>query len=221
MPRTSGRKRSLHKSDSALGSSRNLKASIAFIARWLFRRHALQHMPTDWIRARQRPSDVLRNPRSNGTAAAGSVAWRRRHHRDVVWPSLTCPRRQSADHKRSSSRAADAQLRRRTRIPQMRWRRSERKNGTALSARNQDKAGRDGGVFVDYLQVSCTSRPRERQGHERSALGEDAKNNAVRCEADALRRVQDHRGSLSSVLIWRPRLLLTLEQYKNDFIQYS
>jgi Protein of unknown function (DUF1428) len=46
------------------------------------------------------------------------------------------------------------------------------------------------------------------------------KNNAIRCEAHALWRVQDHRRSLSSVLIWRSKLFPTLEQYKNDVIHY-
>jgi pimeloyl-ACP methyl ester carboxylesterase len=35
-----------------------VKGSIPFIAEWLSRYHAFQHTPTEWIRARQRPSDV-------------------------------------------------------------------------------------------------------------------------------------------------------------------
>src|SRR4030095_4034699 len=97
----------------------------------------------------------------------------------------------------------------------MLWRRSERENGITVSTRDQGKARRDRGVFMDYLQVPCTSRPRERQGHEGSALRKDAQNNALRCQADALRRVQDHRRSLSSLVSFKTPNLAAKKLFLN------
>ncbi len=73
------------------------------------------------------------------------------------------------------------------------------KMGEVVSTRDQSQTCRDCGFFVDRLPVACTSRPRERQGHERSAFREDAEGDAFRYEAHALRRIQDHRRSLSAL----------------------
>ena len=82
---------------------------------------------------------------------------------------------------------------RRARVHRMRGRRSEDQNGNgdAVCESRQNEGRRDGGLFVDSLQVEGRPRSHQQESDEGSAPGEHdgPEVDAVRHEADGVRRV--------------------------------
>src|SRR5687767_8521482 len=78
-----------------------------------------------------------------------------------------------------------------SRLQGVRGRRSECEMWSAVSAPDEDQAGRESRICLYRVQVPCASRSCECQGHERSAPSEHGRSKpyAFRCEAHGLWRL--------------------------------
>jgi hypothetical protein len=88
---------------------------------------------------------------------------------------------------------------RRPRVPEIRRRRAERKDGSAVSAHDQAQMRQNDVFFVDRIQVSSALRLRQGKGDEEPAPREyGSEVYAFRRQAHVLRRFQDPRRRLSA-----------------------